>query len=654
VTRLEIAGGGVGQVRRAGHRFRWLALGALAFSCSREQGEPPARVDVDPATARSSTATPETAAIVRREWEARSDPADGRGHAWLDGASDEVPRYEREQPVRFVIVYEAEGSGIAVGGSLELRVPLAFGWSTPRLTHPEMPGYLEIESPAGVTFEGSISREATPRRMARFRLGGRPLAAGERVRILYTSSTDVLAERGERFWISVDGDGDGQAAALAASPQIEILAGKATQLVAFWPATAHPGERVRLRVAALDDSGNLARGFEGPIEVKKPFRVEGSESLASSGSTRTAEYVIEDEGVYQLKVVGRNGLEATTNPLLVSRDAPRIVWGDIHGHSNRSDGTGTPRDYFSYARDVAGLDVAALTDHDHWGGPLRIDADPAGWQEIRDEVQRFDEPGRFVTLLGYEWTSWLHGHRHVLYFQDDGPVLSSADPRYETPAQLWAGLRGLPALTFTHHSAGGPIATNWAFAPDPVLEPLVEIVSVAGSSESPDSPRVLKNAVAGNFVRDALGRGYRLGFVGSGDSHDGHPGCPQLTGCGLVAIQTEQLTREAVFEALRARRTYATNGPRIVLDVRLDEYAIGAVLPPARSRTLSMRVNSLTPILKLDLVRNGVVVETIDCERRRELRIERTVRDLASGDWLYLRVVQIDDGAAWSSPFFVE
>jgi len=32
-------------------------------------------------------------------------------------------------------------------------------------------------------------------------------------------------------------------------------------------------------------------------------------------------------------------------------------------------------------------------------------------------------------------------------------------------------LRGKQALTFAHHSAGGPIATNWAIPPDPELEP---------------------------------------------------------------------------------------------------------------------------------------------------------------------------------------
>jgi hypothetical protein len=115
---------------------------------------------------------------------------------------------------------------------------------------------------------------------------------------------------------------------------------------------------------------------------------------------------------------------------------------------------------------VAGLDVAALTDHDHWGVPF-LDRSPALWREIEDANARFHAPGRFVTLPGFEWTSWLHGHRHVLYFGAEGAVLSSLDARFETPAQLWSGLRGLPAMTFAHHPAGGPIATSWAFAPDP-------------------------------------------------------------------------------------------------------------------------------------------------------------------------------------------
>ena len=162
---------------------------------------------------------------------------------------------------------------------------------------------------------------------------------------------------------------------------------------------------------------------------------------------------------------------------------PRVLWADLHGHSSLSDGTGTPHDYYTYARDVAALDVAALTDHDHWGmQPLY--SHPEMWEEIETQTKAFHAPGRFVTLLGWEWTNWIHGHRHVLYFDDSGPVFPWSDPRYETPAQLWAALAGKRALTFAHHSAGGPVAVNWDFAPDPKFEPVTEIVSIHGDSEA--------------------------------------------------------------------------------------------------------------------------------------------------------------------------
>ena len=112
---------------------------------------------------------------------------------------------------------------------------------------------------------------------------------------------------------------------------------------------------------------------------------------------------------------------------------------DLHGHSNLSDGTGTPEDYFRYARDVAGLDVAALTDHDHWGMPFLDEQPRALARDPRRDATRFHAPGRFVTLLGYEWTSWLHGHRHVLYFDDDGACSSSLDPATDDPRRALGG-----------------------------------------------------------------------------------------------------------------------------------------------------------------------------------------------------------------------
>jgi hypothetical protein len=234
-------------------------------------------------------------------------------------------------------------------------------------------------------------------------------------------------------------------------------------------------------------------------------------------------------------------------------------------------------------------------------------------------------------------------------------LLSSIDPAYAAPAQLWAALRGQKALTVTHHSAGGPIATDWSIPPDAELEPVTEVVSVHGSSEADDSPGRIYSSVEGNFVRDALARGYRLGFVGSGDSHDGHPGLPQLAAPsgGLAGIFSEELTREAVYEALRARRSYATNGARIFLSVMLDEHLMGAAVPASSSRTLHIRAVGTAPIVSVDIVRSGAVIERVPVDDD-IANVERRLENLRAGEYVYARVIQHDGGVAWSSPFFVE
>ena len=337
--------------------------------------------------------------------------------------------------------------------------------------------------------------------------------------------------------------------------------------------------------------------------------------------------------------------------------AARIFWGDLHGHSQLSDGTGTPEDYYLYARDVAGLDVAALTDHDHWGIRL-LDQSPGLWEQIRAANQRFHAPGRFVTLLGYEWTSWIHGHRHVLFFSDDGELRSSLDPRYETPAQLWDALSGQAALTFAHHSAGGPISTNWDYVPDPQLEPITEIVSVHGSSEALDSPSPIYNPVVGNFVRDVLDRGLRFGFIGSGDSHDGHPGQAQLSSRsgGLAAIFSEELSRESILSSLRARRVYATNGPRIWLRFALDGRPMGStsIEASAPEQQLDVAVATLEPIDRVELIRSGGQIDRLPAPGVREWSMQQRIPRLEAGEYIYLRVVQVDGGAAWSSPIYAQ
>lgn len=627
---------------------------ALAFGCRsrpRERAGPAAGTG-------SPGARPDIVESLRADLRAARHPADGGGRAWIEKGPRAVVA---GGAATWTLVYEAGPRGIAAGGMLFLQVSPFWGWSTPQVDREDDAGYTKVTTDArGVTLVPST----VDQQLLGIRVEGRALAAGKRVRIEYGAGppgarADRFAERGSRFWFAVDGDGDGVRGLLADSPAVDVVPGPPERLVVTAPSVARPGEKLPLHLAVLDAEGDAWPSVEGEVTLRATGAGAEMSSrvrlAAADRGCRRIDVVARSEGVVRFEAEGPRSLQGSSNPLVVSASLPRIYWGDLHAHSALSDGTGTPEDAFRYARDVAALDAFALTDHDHWGmQPLATH--PALWEEIRAQVRAFHEPGRFVTLLGYEWTSWIHGHRHVLYFGDEGRVLDSVDPAFDTPQKLWAALRGQPALTIAHHTAGGPIAADWSIPPDPALEPVTEVASVHGSSEAADSPGVIYDAVAGNFARDALGRGYRLGFVGSGDGHDGHPGLAHLASHagGLVAILADELTRDGVLAALRARRVYATNGPRIVLHATLDRAPMGAAVPASGTRELEVLVVGTAPLERVDVVRGGKVARTFAGTGSAEMRVAERVTGLAAGDYVYVRAVQQDGGAAWSSPFFVD
>jgi len=634
-------------------------------SCGREEIRPEvAAADASlagiPEGRGSPNARPDVVQTLRENRGRPRHPSDGEGRAWLEADAGGGGLAARVGVARrFVVVFEAGPLGIAAGGTLFFRVPL-WGWSEPQLGERAAPGFTVVTTDAaGVV----LTPEVIAENLLAIGVAGRALAAGERVRIEYgagpaLAEVDRFAEQGSTFLIGVDGDGDGVRAWLAESPEFDVAAGPPARLVLHLPATAKPGERLPLRIAVLDANGNAGVAFEGAVRLEFPAGLEGPAELALAAGARgvaQAELHAERPGTFVVRARGPVDLAAESNPLVVSPDGPVILFGDLHGHSSFSDGTGTVEDYYRYARDVAALDVAALTDHDHWGAPF-LDERPDHWRHIEDTTSRFYDPGRFVTILGYEWTSWIYGHRHVLHFEETAHVRSFVDESFDTPGELWAALRGSPALTFAHHSAGEPVATDWSIPPDPELEPVTEIVSVHGSSESADTQYPIEGMIPGNTVRDALARGYRLGFVGSGDSHDGHPGLVHLKkheSGGIAGILASARTREAVLDALRARRVYATNGPRIVLVASLDGAPMGASVRAGASHRLLVKVVGTEGIDAVELLTpDGTLSRMPGRGRRFVFQWEVPASD--PGSWLYVRVRQRDGGAAWSSPFFFE
>jgi hypothetical protein len=627
------------------------------------------------------------------EREITLNPADGQGRARLEAITSidpgaEEPTWrrgetERAPPIvpaaslqRIELSFTVGELGIDEGGLLFVMPDPFWSWSEAQVTDPNAFGYTTAVARNGGVELVPGSHDAI------FRVEGRALEKGERIDIVIGAGrsgtrVDEFAGRGSEIFIGVDADGDGTRRWIEESVQLEIAGRAGVRLVAYGPAEVAPGDPVEVSVAILDANGNRAR-WPGPSidesgRIQSRFSIKRTDgaTLEALGLSETVTSLSDPSDPYRIRfsapdradvirlsIRGRGpleGFDTTVNPIVVRHSARRLVWGDLHGHSRLSDGTGTPDDYFSYARDVARLDVIALTDHDHWGA-RPLDEHPELAQKSLQAALRFDDPGRFVTIPGYEWTNWLHGHRHVLYFDDEAPILSTLDPATDRPDELWDALRGKNALTFAHHSAGEPVATNWAYPPDPELEPLTEITSVHGVSEAADAPLLVRGAIAGNFVRDVLLQGHRLGFIGSGDSHDGHPGLGYLmTGqSGLAAIFTEALDRPSLLAAMKQRSTFATNGIRPWLEVFIDDTFMGGSLPQStQDHLLRVRYEATEPIERIDLVRSGRIA-AIEGRGALSLDLSRKIPHLEPFEFHYVRIIETKGGVAWSSPIFVD
>lgn len=276
------------------------------------------------------------------------------------------------------------------------------------------------------------------------------------------------------------------------------------------------------------------------------------------------------------------------------------------------------------------------------------------WQEVIAAAEKYNDPGKFTALIGYEWTSLVKGnnlHRVVIY--RDGAnearqtlpftLADSADPE-----ELWKAMQayenktGGDLLAIPHNGnlsngilfdvetlSGGPIDKNYAERRQH-WEPLYEATQIKGDGEahpllSPDdefadyetwdlgnldmSQAKTDDMLPGEYARSGLKRGlefeqklgvnpYKFGMIGSTDAHTSLPAVEEnnffgkhsgvepspgrtkhvviggekdkimgydMASSGYAAVWATENTREALFDAMARRETYATTGPRMAV-----------------------------------------------------------------------------------------
>ena len=655
-------------------------------------------------------------------WIWQPDAMEGTGARWLAGAGGDEAWFRRTFEVgdTWADRWSVEPGEVEVGAATEVRLTFRAGtdglvpgdtrtiantvldgswgrgmayprWSPWQTEAEDAPGFLAgSEAPHDV--QVSLEVADVPGEQGTFQAGARleatltvlggEVGPGDEIVLRWGADGGVtvpLQARRYRFphegseaGASMDYPGD----TLGRSPYIEVIGAAADRLhvAVRGGAATGSGEDVTVQVTALDAWGNPARGHDGEVAVSTTDdQAEHANPVTLEQGSASFTVVFHTPGPHRVSVEGDPG--GASGWLWVCEPAPaeRPFFGDFHSHSLVSDGTWSAETSYRHADQVAALDFAAITDH----AERTTDAE---WDAA---VQRAADLNRddFVVLAGYEWTGREAEHRCLYSLDGEAfPIVRSSAFEYQADpidavASLWE-LTGDAALIVPHHpgSIVGP-EHRWVDH-DPGLEPVVEIYSKHGASECFGCEPAIQESWAwpeGNYVQDALAAGLRIGFVAAGDGHEvplgglepDHQAAfgdddlgPMVRRGGITAVWAAHLSRDGVFEALRARRCYATTGARIYLELWADDAPMGAELSVETAPTLTARVGGTDELRRVELVRytvdEGFVTPVVLDEGGEIAEFTWIDEQLDSDAIYYLRVSQVDGHHAWSSPIWVD
>ncbi|HEU5314965.1 MAG TPA: hypothetical protein VFX49_02570 [Chloroflexota bacterium] len=512
---------------------------------------------------------------------------------------------------------------LPAGARLRVYTECDTDWGLPQLMDPSAPDYLTVQSPphAPVAVRVDTVKSLT------LIIGGRGLSPGDELAVTYGdrsgggpgSRAQCFAERHRYFHVDVAPDPDQPSVTLPESPSLEIVGGDAVKLVVIVPSTITAGDAIQLLVRAEDAWGNPAQAYRGTVTLT-------ADTIALESAQHS--FTAEDGGLWWVRgraeprpgthtITARDqadSLSAESNPfiLLSQQPAHSLHWGDPHGGQVAD--SRKIRDFFRYARDAAAISFVGYQRNDHVHSNQDYAAQQAAEREFHaPEVRRggVGSARSFIPLPGFEWSGEPdHGGHHNVYFRRfDQPMRrnshwglddhSDADQDLPHVRDLHAAYRGTDTL-ITPHVGGGHADLTFH---EPALEPALEITSTHGSFEW--------------FLRESLERGYRMGFLGGSDSHDGRPGADspghqerRYAKGGLTALYVSELTLPGVHEALSSRRCYATTGARIVVSVRSGDYLMGESFHSSAPPTISVAVDGTAPLESVELYRGLDLIYT--------------------------------------------
>lgn len=554
------------------------------------------------------------------------------------------------------LTYHVGKLGIDDGGSVRIARRSVSDMQIPQFDKPKNSGYTKISSTGKVRLEYFFNKRGhiRPFRGAlQIDVRDGSLGSGEQIIIHYGDRghgcpgirAQTFREQEHIFKVLVDPFGTGEFEEILNSPHITIIGGPAERIDLVAPSQVEVGEIFNVTVRCLDSYGNRSDNYEGTVKLElNGVRICEDYTFIEQnrGAKSLKGLVLTEKGVHRIKIEDDSGRKSESNPIVALEQMPdlKLFWGDMHGQTKQTVGTGTVDEYFSFLEDVAAMDFGSWQ-----GNDFQITNEL--WQEVQKKTKIYHKPRKLVLFLGYEWSGLTPaGGDHNIYFLNNDERIHRSNhwlisdktdeetDRYPI-TELWKEFSGRKDVMAIPH-IGGRHANLKYFDKERI--PLIEVHSHHGTFEW--------------FLEEALKEGLKVGFIAASDDHTCRPGLTEssegfTTIGGYTGVYATELTRKGLWDAFWARRCYGTTGERIILEFKIGEQYMGEEVTSKHPPKIKVKIIGTASLHEVEVKRGA---ETI----YRHVKISKNqVNSLIKIEWMGARVKSRPKRIDWEGGLYL-
>ena len=343
----------------------------------------------------------------------------------------------------------------------------------------------------------------------------------------------------------------------------------------------------------------------------------------------------------------------------VALDGYQLYFGQLHAHTNISDGAGSVTEAFQHASQVDNLDFLAVTDHSNSfdnESDSQVDLG-TDLTNVSDEWKQGHEAAAavtgkdFVGLYGFEMT-WSDGFGHINTFNTPG-FESRSNSEFGNKSGSTEGYQNyydkLVAVEdslsqFNHPGTTFGDFQDFAFY-DPQVDQRITLIEVGNGEGAIGSSGYFPSY---EYYTRALDKGWHVAPTNNQDNHKGNWGDSNTARSVVLA---SGLTEEGIYDAIRNYRVYATEDNDLSILYALNGNAMGSILNKQDTVEITAKISDPTDSgdMKVEVIVNGGLVIGTQTLSGGSGTVTFQF-DSNDYSYYYLRITQADQNIAVTAP----